>query len=217
MKTSAQKLTLYTVVVLIVALLALFLWQRATPQAATPTGADFQLGQQPMLGDPDAPVTIVAFEDFMCPVCRRFEDQAFPQIERELIDTGLAKMYFVNFQFIGPSSTRAGIAGECAYQQNEAAFWDYKTYLYRSQGPEREDWATPRLLVDVARDYVPELDPEALATCIEERRYEDEVRQDADIARAAGVGGTPTLFVNGEQLESWDFRSVRAAVEAARE
>ena len=176
---------------------------------------DLNLDEQPMLGDPDAPATIAAFEDFKCPVCRRFEEEVFPRVEREIIDTGKAKMHFINFQFLGPDSTTAGIASECAYRQSEEAFWDYKTIIYRSQGPESEEWATPGRLVELA-GYGPDLDTEALATCIEERRYEDEVQQDGERARAAGATGTPTVLVNGEQLESWTFESIEAAVNAAQ-
>ena len=220
MKAPAQKLTLYTVVLLVVALVALVAWQRFAPppsdSGAAGTDTDFQLEQQPMLGQEDAPATILAFEDFMCPVCKQFEDTVFPLIERELIDTGRAKMSFINFQFIGPSSTRAGIAGECAYQQDEAAFWDYKTYIYRAQGPESEDWATPELLVELAREYVPALDADALAQCIDEGSFEDAVAADYELGQQAGVAATPTVFVNGQKLESWGFEAVEAAVAAAQ-
>jgi protein-disulfide isomerase len=219
MKLSPQNLTLYTIVFLVIALAGLIAWQRLppTPSApAAPFAGDFELEDQPLIGDPDAPATIVAFEDFKCPVCKAFEEDAYPQIVNELVETGQANMYFMNFQFIGPDSTTAGIAGECAYRQDEAAFWDYKTYIYRAQGPESEEWATPELLVDLAREYVPALDADALAQCIDERRYEDAVAADREIGDQAGVDGTPSLFVNGQKLESWDYATVQAAVEAAQ-
>lgn len=158
----------------------------------------------------------MAFEDFKCPVCKAFEEDAYPQIMNELVETGQVNMYFMNFQFIGPDSTTAGIAGECAYRQDEAAFWDYKTYIYRAQGPESGEWATPELLVDLAREYVPALDADELASCIDERRYEDAVAVDREIGNQAGVDGTPSLFVDGQKLESWDYATVQAAVKAAQ-
>ena len=219
MKLSPQRLTLSTIIVLVVILVGLIAWQRLAPTPSEPAAAftgDFDLEDQPMIGDPDAPATIVAFEDFKCPVCKSFEEDAYPQIINNLVETGQAKMYFMNFQFIGPDSTTAGIAGECAYRQDEAAFWDYKTYLYRSQGPESEEWATPELLVNLAREYVPALDADALAQCIDERRYEDAVATDYEIGQQAGVNATPTLFVNGQKLESWDYATVQSAVETAQ-
>ena len=221
MKLSPQKLTLYTVIILAVALIGLVAWQRLAPGPSdlpAPFAGDFELQDQPVIGNPDAPVTIVAFEDFKCPVCRAFEEDAYPQIMRELVDTGQAKLHFMNFQFIGPDSTTAGIAGECAYSQNPAAFWTYKAYIYRSQGPESETWATPDHLVNLARENVPALDADALAACIEERRFENAVAADYELGQRAGVDATPTLFVNGQKLESWDYATVEAAVtEAGRE
>jgi Protein-disulfide isomerase len=218
MKLSPQRLTLYTIGLLVVVLVGLIAWQRLAPASSTPAAftGDFDLENQPMIGDPDAPATIVAFEDFKCPVCKAFEDDAYPQIINELVQTGQAKMYFMNFQFIGPDSTTAGIAGECAYRQDEAAFWDYKTYIYRAQGPESEEWATPQLLVDLARENVPALDADELANCIDERRHEDTVVEDYEIGQQAGVSGTPSLFVNGQKLESWDYATVQAAVAATQ-
>lgn len=218
-KLSPQKLTLYTITLLIIALVSLIAWQRLVPAPSAPVAAftgDFKLENQPMIGDPGAPATIVAFEDFKCPVCKQFEEDAYPQIVSELIETGRAKLHFMNFQFIGPDSTTAGIAGECAYRQDEPAFWEYKTYLYRSQGSESEEWATPELLVDIAREYVPALNADELASCIAERRYEAEVVADRELGQQAGVDATPTVFVNGQKLESWDYATVEAAVAAAQ-
>ncbi len=206
MKLTPQRLTLTTVIVLVVALVGLVAWQRLAPQpAAAAFTGDFDLGEQPMIGDPDAPATIVAFEE-----------DAYPRIVNELVETGQAKLYFMNYQFLGPDSTTAGIAGECALAQDEAAFWNYKTYVYRAQGPESEAWATPELLVDLAREYVPALDADELASCIDERRFEDAVAADYELGQQAGVDATPTLFVNGQKLESWGFEAVEAAVAAAQ-
>ena len=214
MAPNVRRLTIITAVIAVAIAIGFVLWQQR-PEPAGATEVDFRLDEQPILGDPNAPATIIAFEDFMCPVCRRFEETVFPRIEQELVATGEANMAFINFQFIGPGSTTAGIAGECAYEQDPEAFWDYKTIIYRAQGPESEDWATPERLVELA-SYQGSLDTEALAQCIEERRYADEVRQDYEIAVAAGATGTPTVLVDGRKLSGWDFETIRAAVEEAQ-
>ena len=214
LKTNSQKLIVATLIVA-AAILGFIMLRPSTPEAAASGPVNYQLDNQPMLGDPDAPVTIIAFEDFKCPVCKNFEETVYPRIVAELIETSKAKMYFINFQFIGPDSVTAGIAGECAYRQDETAFWNYKAIVYRAQGPENQQWATPSRLVELA-GFEGNLDTEALQACIEERRYEEEVLQDREIAQQAGATGTPTIIVNGERLESWDFEMVRAAVEAAQ-
>ena len=217
MKLNSRNLTTATLVVLAVLILGyiLFVQFSGGPAESTTGDADFRIAEQPMLGDPEAPVTIVSLEDFKCPVCQRFEQTVVPQVEEELIETGRANLVFVNYQFLGPDSVTAGIAGECVYQQDEELFWEYKTILFRAQGDERQQWATPARLVQLAREYVPDIDAEELEQCIEDRRYEDEVAQDLAAAQASGATGTPTVFVNGERLADWSFQAIERAVAEA--
>ena len=190
---------------------------RIAPQQETvsPSG-DLDVSGQPMLGQEGAPVEIAVFEDFKCPACQFFDAEVMPQIERELIDTGQARIYFLNYPFIGPDSAVAATAGECVYEQNEAAFWDYKKFVFRAQGPESEAWATPAFLTDIARNNLPAIDADALQSCTEDETYAERVAQEREMGNAAGVQGTPSVFVNGERLENFQFATVQAAVEAAQ-
>ena len=214
----AQRLTLITGVVIALALVGIIVYSQFQPEPTAPSvAADGELNYegQPVLGDANAPVTIAVFEDFKCPACAFFEENAFPQIERELVDTGEAKIVFFNYPFLGPDSTTAAIASECAYTQSESAFWEYKTILYRSQGPESQQWATSARLTELAETYIPDLDSEALNACIEERTFEDEVAAEREMGTAAGVQGTPSVFVNGTKVESprvVTFEDIQAAI-----
>lgn len=211
---NAQKLTVYTSIVLIVAVIGIIVYVQVfqgEPATVAPTG-ELVLDDQPAIGDPNAPAKIAVFEDFKCPACRTFEEGVMPQVMRNLVDTGQAQVYFVNFQFLAPDSVTAGIASECAYAQSEAAFWDYKTYIYRSQGPQSQQWATPEFLTQIARDFVPELDADELQTCIEERRYAANVTADRELGERVGVTGTPSVYVNGEKLESGRYELIAQAV-----
>lgn len=215
MKVNSRNLTTATLAILGALILVYIIVLQFDGNGGTSGSTDFRISEQPMLGDPDAPVTIVAFEDFKCPVCKSFEQTVVPRIEQELIETGEANFVFINYQFLGPDSTTAGIAGECVFHQDEELFWEYKTILYRVQGDERETWATPARLVDVANEYVPDIDTEELSQCIDERRYEDEVVRDREIAQASGATGTPAVFVNGEMLPDWNFDTIERAVARA--
>jgi protein-disulfide isomerase len=79
---------------------------------------------QPYLGEKSAPVQIVEFGDYKCPVCKTFEKQFFPSIQRELIDTGKAQFYFMNYSFINVDSTRSAKFAESVYQElGNETFW----------------------------------------------------------------------------------------------
>lgn len=101
---------------------------------------------QPVLGDPNAPVTLIEFGDFKCPVCKRFEETVFPLLKKEYIDTGKVKMAFLNMQFIGPDSVTAGIAGSRStvkIRRHSGSFMTRSTGISRTStpsGPRRSFW-----------------------------------------------------------------------------
>lgn len=216
---NTQRLTLITAGIVALAVIAVIVVSRlqgpATPAPTAAASRDLDLSGQPTLGDPDAPVQLVVFEDFKCPFCRQFEENILPQLERDYIDTGKAKLTFVNFHFIGPDSTTAALASECAYAQNPSAFWEYKTVVYRAQGPESQQWATPARLEELASN-VGDLDAAALRECIDAKTYQAEVDADNEMARGAGIQSTPTLLVDGSAVASaLNYDTVKTAIDQA--
>ncbi len=131
----------------------------------------------------------------------------------EYVNAGKIRFYFINYQFIAPYSVTAGIASECIYKQNNAAFWDFKKAVYQAQGPEHETWATPTRLKSIARASVPDINYSAFDTCLDSREYANIVERDQQIGNRAGVGGTPTIFVNGKKQPSWFYETIKAAIE----
>ena len=83
------------------------------PQSTTEDGA-------PVLGDPDAPVTIVEFADFMCPACQQYESTKERLIENYVM-TGQAKLEYRYFPTVDRSGFVSGLV-ECAVDQG-ANFW----------------------------------------------------------------------------------------------
>lgn len=183
-----------------------------------PTGQEIPLEGQPMTGNSDANVTVVEFGDYRCPVCKQFHDQVWPQLKENYIDTGKVEFYFVNYAFLdqnfaGQTSTRAAVAGECVVNQDEEQFWNFHDALYDNQGAERQDWATQDFLMDLARENTEGLDYNQLQACIDDRKTSDKVQQDRSIGRSAGVTGTPSVYVNGDKIQNWEYNSLRAAIE----
>ena len=143
------------------------------------------------LGNPAAPVTIVEFGDFQCPFCGRF----FMTTEREVIEqyvkTGKARFVYRDFAFLGPESDWAAMAAECADEQGK--FWQYHDYLYSHQRGENEGAFAKANLKQFARAVG--LDAAQFDGCLDSEKYRDEVEKDTADGRAAGVRGTPAVFV----------------------
>lgn len=215
---NTKNLTLITAALLVLAVLAYYLYNRNQSQTSTASfDGTLILDNQPMIGGADSKVLVVAFEDFKCPACKGFEETIFPRLEQDYIKPGKIKFYFVNFPIpLGQDSITAAIAGECVYEQSESAFWEYKTILYRSQGPESQTWATPKYLTELAQTYVPDIDAAALKTCIESQRYATRVQEDRAMGVSADVRGTPTLFVNNQVVSNaYDYPGLQKILDEA--
>jgi protein-disulfide isomerase len=201
-------LILATLVVAALALAAVFVLPGVGGGASAET-SQFALDQQPRKGSADAPIDVVVFEDFLCPHCATFAETVAPRIERDYVDAGQVAYYVKNFVVIGPESERIASVAECVADQGHDAYWAFEQVAYRSQAG--LDRATA---IDLARQYVPGLDGDALDTCLAEGRGLEAVRADVARAQALGLRGTPTVFVDGEQVRG-SYTDIAAAIDAA--
>lgn len=212
---NARVLTLITALVLLGGLAGFIITRRGAASGEVPALANAGGYEgQPTLGDDSAPVKVILFENFLCEHCKAFEEDAFAKLKRDYIDTGKVEAYYVNLAWGEADAVNAGLAGECAYRQDEAAFWPYKTALFRAQGAEGETWASVDTLVRVAQESVPELDPADLRACITERRYENEVTRDLELGDYVGVQGTPSIVVADEGFQNPSFAALRDAIDS---
>lgn len=180
-------------------------------------GGEEELGDQPVMGNESAPVTVIEFGDYRCPYCAQFETQVFPRLKQDYIDAGKVKYHFVNYAFLGSGSTQAAVAGECVNEQSTEQFWNFHHALYENQGPESRRWVDTQTLMNVARNATEGLDYGQLQQCIENQDTRDEVNRDLRIGRSMGVSSTPSVYVNGEMVEDWRYSSLSRAIEAELE
>ena len=101
---------------------------RAIPALTSP----LLLQGEPVLGDPNAPLTIVEFSDFECSYCRRFHKQVMPQLKRAYIDTGLVRFVHKDLPLpFHPHALPAAAAARCAGEQNR--YWELYSSLFDQQ------------------------------------------------------------------------------------
>lgn len=98
--------------------------------AGTTGTTQVENGNLPVLGDENAPVTIVEFSDLECPFCEQFFSGAYPQIKKDYIDTGKVKMYFRHYPLpFHPMAKPAAVAVECANEQGK--FWELHDRIFQ--------------------------------------------------------------------------------------
>ena len=96
---------------------------------ATGTPVTVDTGHLPVMGQEDAPVTIVEFSDLECPYCQQYFKDAFPQIKKAYVDTGKVKMYYRHYPLpFHPSAKPFALAVECANDQGK--FWELHDKIF---------------------------------------------------------------------------------------
>jgi protein-disulfide isomerase len=152
---------------------------------------------QPSMGTPGAPVVVVLFSDFECPYCKE-EAKA---LRSNLLATypKEVRLYFKDMPLeqIHPWAMAAAIAGRCVFKQNPAAFWDYHDWIYEAQTDVTADNLKSKIMEFVKGR---EIDPLQLERCMDTKATLPEIEKSIAEAKAVGVAGTPTLFVNGRLL-----------------
>lgn len=195
----------------------------AAQPAAAPDPVDIPLGDAPMKGDPNAPMTIVEYSDYQCPYCERFFNQTMGALVQEYIDTGKARLVFKDFPLenIHPQAAKAAEAARCvrlAADGSDEAYFAMHDKLFAGQA----EWSGNAAAVDVFVRYATELghDGAAIAECINSGSQTAAVRADLQEGLQFGVGGTPTFFINGQSFVGAqpiaNFRSAIAMVEAGQ-
>src|SRR3990167_3005650 len=89
-----------------------------------------------VLGDQNAPVTIIEYGDYQCPFCGKFFKETEPTLRENYIKTGKVKFVYRDFAFLGQESLWAANAAQCAGEQGK--FWEYHDYLYGNQNGENK-------------------------------------------------------------------------------
>ena len=147
----------------------------------------------PVRGSSSAPVTIVEFGDYQCPKCDAWFKNEEPTIKANYIDTNKAKLYFVDFPFLGDDSPVAAQAAYCAGDQGK--YWEYHDYLYTNQGAIQNGWASTSNLKSYAATLG--LDANQFNSCLDSGKYASAVTHNKDIGSSKGVQGTPAFFIIG--------------------
>jgi protein-disulfide isomerase len=152
------------------------------------------------LGNPNAPVTIIEFSDFQCPFCRKFWKETLPQIKKDYLLTGKAKFVYRDFPLvqIHPGATPAAEGAECAEEQGK--FWEMHDAIFEEQG--KQGSGTIQFTADDVKKWAAKigLNTSKFNQCLDSGKYKQEVDKDMADGSAAGVTGTPAVFVNGRLI-----------------
>jgi len=160
------------------------------------------------LGENKATVLVVEFSDFQCPFCSRFFQQTEAQLITDYVKTGKVKFVYKDFPLdsIHPQARPAAEAARCAGEQGK--FWEYHDYIFNNQA---------RLSTQGIKDFAKELklDETKFNSCVDARKYKDDVETNFQEGIKLGVQGTPTTFINGKKIVgAQPYSVIKAAIDA---
>jgi protein-disulfide isomerase len=169
--------------------------RRPSPPSRPPeVVADISLSGSPMLGAPEAPLTLIEFSDYQCPYCRQFFETTLPALKAEYIETGRLRYVFRDFPLdrLHSQARKAAEAAHCAREQGQ--YWSMHDLLFHHQ---------QALQVEQLQAYARRLGLDAIAfeSCLEQGTYAAAVQKGVEEGTAAGVQGTPAFFLGKTSAE----------------
>lgn len=176
----------------------------------------FDLSGTPFKGTADAPIKVVEFSDFLCPYCRQLAEGfgAFlPQMGGRVV------LYYKQYpmdsacneslkQQLHPGACVVALGGVCAAEQNR--FWPYHDRVFAKQGQLTTRPDVQKAAADAG------LDAAAFGACMDRPATLERLRAQVREGTAAGVKGTPTIYLNGRRVTRMNDFAAMIEKESAR-
>jgi protein-disulfide isomerase len=166
------------------------------------------------IGQASAPVTMTEYSDFQCPLCKKYFTDSFSQIKTKYIDTGKVKYVFKDFPLtsIHPNARKAAEAADCALEQNK--FWEMHDLLFTKQSEWSGEADPSGKFAAFATEL--QLNSDQFSKCLETSKYKGAVSAEMKEGRIAGLSGTPSFDINGEEIVgAQELATFEAAIDGA--
>ena len=173
---------------------------QANPKTAEPakfTVSSLKAGGSPVMGNPNASITILEYGDYQCTFCYRFHQITLNTLQEKYVDTGKVNLIFKDFTLNGPDSILAAEASYCANDQGK--YWEYHDELYENWAGERTGWIT-RITLDEFAQTVG-LETEQFNKCLDQQEYREIVLEMYKTGQEIGIDATPSFLIfNSEKV-----------------
>ena len=162
------------------------------------------------VGDIDAKITIIAYESLTCSHCANFHKDVYPQLKKEYLDTGLAKIEFRHF----PLDIAAFNASKVSQCKN-----DGDSSMLNSLFANQQKWVKGNSAEEANKNLQKFLESEGFnvdfENCIENKDIEDFVLNDRiDAVRKYKINATPTIIINDQKFEkSLNYKNLKKTLE----
>jgi protein-disulfide isomerase len=176
-----------------------------------------------VLGEADAPVTVIVYSDISCPFCAAAAGKnqevmdylksgdaswkpPIPGIIENYVNIGKAKLVYRYFPGHGTGEEVTKILF-CANEQGK--FWELHDEFFANQGLIEDAEKAKELAIGIGVDIV------KINSCLKEGKYDAKIAKDIESGKTLEVKGTPAFFVNGTKLEgAYSFSQFKLIIDA---
>tara|TARA_B100000902_G_scaffold162864_1_gene158106 strand:+ start:361 stop:936 length:576 start_codon:yes stop_codon:yes gene_type:complete len=163
-----------------------------------------------ILGNDNAKITIIAYESLTCSHCASFHKNIYPELKKEYIDTGLAKIEFRHFP-LDMAAFNASKIAQCKTDQS----LEILESLYSNQ----QAWVKGNTIEEINSNLKNFIEKEGFKIdfekCIKNKEIEDFVLNDrVEGAKKFKINATPTIIINGKKFEkSLNYKNLKKSLE----
>jgi protein-disulfide isomerase len=160
--------------------------------------------QSPIVGEKNAPVTMVVWYDYQCPFCKKLELEAMPQVYENYVKEGKVRIVLKDFQFLGEysdipgrdDSTTAALFGRAVWDAYPDRFYDWYVAMAERQDEENGGFGDLASIQTMTRE-LGGIDVDRVTRLLSEKQAEYLAAIEADRTEGAslGVNGTPAIVI----------------------
>ncbi len=170
----------------------------------------------PFIGKANAPLTIAVWSDFQCPFCKRFETETLPLIVKDYVESGKAKVVFLDFAFLGPDSTTAAEYNRAIWKLYPDKYYAWRAAMYEAQDEEHGGFGNAAS-IDKLNATIPGIDAVKVAADVKANGSAYQVAADADKAEAqkVGINATPSFVIGTQVIRgAYPYATFKEAIDA---
>lgn len=213
------------------------IWSGSHPVVA-PTGTgttatainikNVKITDEPYIGQASAPVTIAFWSDFQCPYCKAFElggvtgittPPALPDIIKNYVDTGKARIVFMDYPFLGKDSVTAALYGRSIWKLYPTQYFAWRTAMYKAQDEEGDRGFGNAASIDKLNATIVGIDATKVIADVAANTVAYQALIDVDKAELQKLASQPATpsFVIGQQFiaGAYPYANFQAAIDAA--
>ena len=169
-------------------------WSMSAPQVQIASATE---GSIKIMGEENAPITIVEYSDFQCPLCKKYYNETFHTIVENYVKTGKVKYVFKQFPLnMHPQAPNAALAAECGLEQGK--FWEIHEALFDHQ----HEWSGQSNHLDIFKQLAKDkgLNADRFNACLDSGKFKSVVEADYQEGLNRGIRGTPSFYINEKEL-----------------